>query len=54
MKTKSIYERPWCPGGYVTVSGLVLSRAHVDKVCPQDQWRAAREATAIIYRMLHS
>ena len=54
MKSKTLDQRPWCPGGYITTTGLLLSRQHVDKVCPQDQWRAAREATAIIYRMLHS
>lgn len=51
---KTIHQRPWHPGGYITHDGMLLTRQHVDKVCPQDQWRAAREATAIIYRMLHS
>lgn len=52
MKTKTVHEKPWCPGGYVTKSGLLLSREHVNKVCPQTQWRAAQEVTAIIKRIM--
>lgn len=54
MKTRTLDQRPWCPGGFVTHSGLVLNAIHVEYVSPIEDWRAAREVTAIIYRMLHS
>lgn len=45
-------NRPWQPDCYILLSGIVCSPEHVRKVLSQEEARAAREATAAIYRMM--
>jgi len=49
---KTIHQRPWCPMGFITHSGLLLSPSHVAHVCPYEEQEAARITTKIINRMM--
>ena len=48
----TLNQRPWQPDCYILLSGIVCSPEHVRKVLSQEEARAAREATAAIYRMM--
>lgn len=49
---KSINRRRWCPHGYITDSGLLLSPSHVATASEFAVRLAAMETTAIITRMM--
>lgn len=49
---KTLDQRPWAPGCFITKTGLVLSRSHVLKVMDLADAKAAIMTTAIIERMI--
>lgn len=53
MKT-SIHHKRWQPGCYITPTGYVCTPLHILQVLCKEEARAAREATAAIYRMMKS
>lgn len=52
MNTSPLNTRPWQPGTWITVSGIVLCPQHVKAVCTLAQNHAVMATTAAIKRMM--
>ena len=50
MKTTD--HTPWVPGAFVSIKGIVIKVQYVATLLSREEVRAAREATAAIYRMM--